>query len=226
MIVLHSLHKQYGQKTVLRDIQLRLVPGRVYGLVGENGAGKSTLFRCIAGLESFAGRIESAWQPLKNHLGFLPTDPYVFPRITGREYLQLLCRARGSVLADADVKNIFELPLDQYASTYSTGMRKKLALTGILLQPNAVYILDEPSNGVDIHSNMVIAAIIRELRSIGKIVLLSSHIFATLSETCDEISVLENGTISRHVARGDFGRLEIEMQAFTVGDRIRRLALR
>ena len=67
--------------------------GKVYGIVGENGAGKTTLFRCITGLESYNGEIISEIQPLKNHLGLLLTDP-LFLKITGKEYIRLLCNAR------------------------------------------------------------------------------------------------------------------------------------
>jgi ABC-2 type transport system ATP-binding protein len=159
--------------------------------VGENGAGKTTLFRCIAGLEVFEGEIHATKSPLKNHLGLLFTDPFFFPKLTGKEYIQLLCNAREIELHDINARNIFDLPLNQYASTYSTGMKKKLAITAILLQKNDYFILDEPFNGVDIQSNIIITEIIHKLKELGKIVLISSHIFSTLSATCDEIHLLK-----------------------------------
>ena len=162
---------------------------------------------------------------LKNKLGFLQTDNFFFPKITGEEYLQLLCNARKVKAPNFEEKNIFELPLNQYAISYSTGMKKKLALTGILLQNNEVFILDEPFNGVDIQSNILITEIIQKLKSLNKIVIISSHIFSTLNDTCDEIILLKNGTIDQHVQKENFEILEAEMKEFMIGDKIERLGL-
>lgn len=226
MIHIENLSKQYGAHRVLQNVNLRLEAGRVHGIVGENGAGKTTLFKCIAGLQDFDGSITSERQPLKNHLGFLQTDPFFFQKITGREYLQLLCNARNLPSPNLNEKNIFDLPLDQYATTYSTGMKKKLAMTAILLQNNDYYIFDEPFNGVDIHSNILITEIIAQLRSLGKTVAISSHIFSTLNDTCDEISLLKDGELLRTVQRAGFSALEQEMRTFMIGDRISKLGLK
>jgi len=226
MINLREISKAYGSKQVLNNINIEFGQGKVYGIVGENGSGKSTLFRCIAGLESHLGVIESPFQPLKNHLGFLQTIPIFLSRITGWEYLQLLVTARGIHSIDFEAKNIFNLPLDQYAETYSTGMKKKLALMGILLQENELFILDEPFNGVDIHSNMLITEIIKKLQSLNKTILISSHIFSTLADTCDEIHVLENGLFVQHAQRADFEALDAAMKQHVVGHGIDRLGLK
>ncbi|MCB0600124.1 MAG: ATP-binding cassette domain-containing protein, partial [Saprospiraceae bacterium] len=146
-------------------------------------------------------------------------------RITGWEFLKLVCIARGIREEAFEEQNIFDLPLDQYADTYSTGMKKKLALMGILLQKNDLFILDEPFNGVDIHSNMIILDIIRKLKSMQKTVLISSHIFATLQQTCDCIHLLQDGTMARTVAPDEYGELEEQMKSFVVGDRINRIRI-
>lgn len=222
MIRIEHLSKAYGSHIILRDINLVFESGKVYGIVGENGSGKTTLFKCITGLESFHGQMLSPYSPLREHIGYLPTDLFFFSKITGREYLQLLCNARQVTMPDVNEKNIFDLPLDQYASTYSTGMKRKLALTAILIQPNDIFILDEPYNGVDIHSNMIITEIIHRLKALGKTLLISSHIFSTLKETCDEIHVLENTIISRSVLQNEFDALENEMKNFTVKEKVNR----
>ncbi len=226
MIKIHALNKSYGRKQILFDLDMTFQKGMVYGIVGRNGAGKTTLFKCIAGLELYLGEITSNFSPLKNHLGYLPTDPYFFSKITGREYLLLLLNARGLKVQNLDTKNIFELPLDQYASTYSTGMKKKLSLNGILLQQNDVFILDEPFNGVDIQSNIIINELIHRLRSLGKMVILSSHIFVTLKETCDEIHLLDQGRIVKSVTQAGFDTLELELKDVMVDNRIDRLELK
>jgi len=131
--------------------------------------------------------------------------------ITGWEYLKLLCIARDEKQDNFEEQNVFDLPLDEYAENYSTGMKKKLALMAILLQKNQVYILDEPFNGVDIHSNMIISGIIKQLKDLGKTVLISSHIFSSLRESCDEILLLSDGQISQKVTAENFDTLEQEM---------------
>ena len=180
MIQIHALSKSYDDHLVLQDIHLQFSRGEIHGIIGENGAGKTTLFKCLAGLEDFKGSIAYDGGVLKNETGFLPTIPYFLSRMTGYEYLNLLCNARGIIHRDIPKLNLFELPLKQYAETYSTGMQKKLAITGLLLQKNEVFILDEPFNGVDISSNMIIQEILIRLKQLNKTVIFSSHIFSTL----------------------------------------------
>lgn len=226
MIKIKALSKQFGDNEVLKNVNLEFSKGMVYGIVGENGAGKTTLFRCIAGLESYTGEIISDQNPLKNHLGLLLTEPYFFSKITGAEYIRLLCNARNIKADDIKEKNIFDLPLNQYASTYSTGMKKKLALTAILLQENNYFILDEPFNGVDIQSNIILVQIIHKLKELNKVVLISSHIFSTLSETCDVIHLLKKGEQVKSVQKDKFSNLEEEMKAVTIGNKIEKLDLK
>ncbi|MDR6735715.1 MULTISPECIES: ATP-binding cassette domain-containing protein [unclassified Sphingobacterium] len=212
MIELTNLSKSFGQHQVLREISYTFSGGKVYGIVGENGAGKTTLFRCLAGLETATGTITSALQPLKNNLGYLTSDPYFMSKLTGEEYIYLLTDARGKKIKNLSERNIFELPLKEYASSYSTGMKKKLALTATLLQNNNYYILDEPFNGIDLQSSIILTEIILRLKAMGKIILISSHIFSTLKDTCDEILVLEAGRISKSVKSDQFGDFEEEMK--------------
>lgn len=226
MIKIKELSKLFGNKEVLKNLSMEFSKGNVYGIVGENGAGKTTLFRCIAGLESYSGEIISDVMPLKNHLGLLLTEPFFFTMMTGREYIRLLCNARGKTNVDIDNKNIFDLPLDQYASTYSTGMKKKLAITAILLQENEYFILDEPFNGVDIQSNIILTEIILKLKELNKIVIISSHIFSTLSDTCDEIHLLRKGEQIKSVNKTGFKDLEQEMKEITIGNLIKNLELK
>ncbi len=223
MIRLQGVSKFFDSHQVLRDINLELHAGKVYGIVGQNGAGKTTLFRCVAGLESFHGAIHSELEPLKNHIGFLQTEPYFIDKLTGEEYIYLFCNARHLEIPDIKTQNIFDLPLTQYASTYSTGMKKKLALTAILLQKNNVFILDEPYNGVDIQSNILITEIILRLKAVGKTILISSHIFSSLNAICDEIFLLQSGAIEKRVLKDEFSTLEKEMQAFAIGDKLDNL---
>ena len=195
MINIKNLSKNYGNKEILKDIKLSTEKEKVHGIIGKNGAGKTSLFNCIAGLTEHEGTIESEFQILKNHIAYLMTNPYFLPKITGLEYITLMLRARGIKKVNIKERNIFSLPLGNYASEYSTGMKKKLALTAILLQKNDLFILDEPFNGVDIEGNMLITQIIRKLKSLGKSVIISSHIFSTLKGVCDDFHLLDNGIL-------------------------------
>ena len=226
MIKIIQLSKYYGKKQVLNKMDLEFKAGNIYGVVGENGAGKTTLFKCLSGVESYKGLISSDYDNLKNHIGFLHTTPFFFTKITGKEYIQFMVNARNIKLLDIEDKNIFDLPLNQYATTYSSGMKKKLALTALLLQKNEVFILDEPFNGVDVHSNIIIVEIIKKLRGLNKIVIISSHIFSTLESICDVIYHIDKGILIEKVAPKDFKKLEAKMKEKTVGNRINNLGLK
>ena len=208
MISLQNLTKIFDNKDVLHAINYQFEAGKIYGIVGENGAGKTTLFRCIAGLEKYTGIITGSSMPIKNHLGYLQAEFYAPSKMTAREYIYLLTDARKITLDKLSEKNIFELPLDQYVTTYSTGMKKKLALTALLFQKNKYFIFDEPYNGIDLQSSMLFTAILKKIKDSGKTILISSHIFSTLKETCDEIILLENGIFSRIVQQPEFDCLE------------------
>ena len=226
MIKITDLHKSFGSKNVLNGINAEFSRGKIYGVIGENGAGKTTLFRCIAGLESYSGTITSDLNPLKNHLGLLFAEPYFFPKITGKEYIRLLCNARGTALTDIDSKNIFDLPLNQYVSTYSSGMKKKLALLAVLLQGNECFVLDEPYNGIDINGSIVLTEIILKLKELNKTILLSSHIFSTMRDTCDEILILQHSTFSAPIPRANFDSLENQMKMKVGMEKVERLGLK
>lgn len=225
MITVKNLFKSFGNVNVLHDINLTFDQGMINGIAGRNGAGKTTLFRCIARLEDYGGQVIFDPENVKFENGFLAADPYFMNRITGREYLRLLSNAAGSGKIDFDNKNIFDLPLDQYASTYSTGMKKKLAFTGVLIQDNEVLLLDEPFNGVDIQSNVLIVEIIKRLKSIGKTIILSSHILGSLSELCDQIHILDAGTIAKTVNQSEFETLNQEMIDDDFQEKMDRLGL-
>ncbi|WP_238528698.1 ABC transporter ATP-binding protein [Kordia algicida OT-1] len=210
----------------MNQIELQFKPGEISGIVGENGAGKTTLFKCIAGLESHEGEIHHPLKNVKNMSGFLETNPEFLSKITGKEYLQLLCNARNIKNVHFEEKNIFDLPLQQYAETYSTGMKKKLALTGVLLQQNDIFILDEPFNGVDIHSNLIIKELLKSLKEKGKIVLLSSHIFSTLQDTCDHLHYLKAGKIEHSVKREDFKKIEKLMLNAGLSDKVKEFNIK
>ena len=216
MLEIQHLRKAYGNHVVLHDVSLNLLPGTIHGLVGANGAGKTTLINCLYGLETdFAGTVrDSAGRALREHTGLLPYEPYFYPRLTGREYLEFCLQARGRLLTDfAGWNQLLELPLDQYADEYSAGMRKKLALLALLVQQFDYLILDEPFNGLDLEANLLLKEILKRLRDRGTGILLTSHLLGALTETADEVTVLVGGRVQRHYVAAEFGTLEQDLLA-------------
>ena len=218
MIQLVEISKAFGSHVVLDRLSFTFEDNKVYGIVGKNGSGKTTLFHCMTGLESCKGEIVSERRPLKNHIGYLPTELFFYKLMTGMEYVQFVCNARNQKIENIAARNIFELPLNDYISTYSTGMKKKLALFAILLQDVPYYIFDEPFNGIDFQSSMLVFDIIKALKQRGKTVIMSSHIYTTLTQTCDEICLLEDGNFKQQVLKADFDALEKSMHQEIVGN--------
>jgi ABC-2 type transport system ATP-binding protein len=198
----------YGPHVVLSELDLVLRGGTVHGLVGRNGAGKTTLLETLAGfLRPRSGAVKlDGPSPTLRDVGYLPMESYFYPRITGREYLSLF-RGEGARF-DADAwGSVFELPLDRFVDDYSAGMRKKLALLGVLSLGRPVLILDEPANGLDLESNLVLGALLRELAAAGRAVLVTSHVLESLTAVCDEIHLLDGGRIVHRATRSDFPAL-------------------
>ena len=212
MIQISNLSKAFGSNLVLNHLSIQFTVGKVHGIVGKNGAGKSTFFNCMVGLDSFDGEINSELQPLKNHCSFLPTNPFFFSHMTGLEYLKMVCNANQVELPDKE-SLLFQLPYDRYAITYSTGMKKKLAFQGIVLENKEFIVLDEPFNGVDLESNYSLIEQIKEWSTQGKTILIASHIFSTLQKLCDEIHWLEGGSFKKCIFPHEYSIFEEELKA-------------
>jgi ABC-2 type transport system ATP-binding protein len=193
----------FGVKEVLKDFSFVLKKGQVHGILGDNGAGKTTFFNLLFGtLKSTSTAINGID---RTAIAFLETDTYLYSHMTGMEYIQLISTDTGSL---EKWNEIFELPLNEYAHNYSTGMKKKLILLGVLLLNKNIIILDEPFNGLDLKTCEAIHYIIQRLKAVGKTIILSSHILETVIQNADEISYLENGSILRTYQEKEFGELE------------------
>jgi len=206
-----DLHFQYDtRRPILRGLNLSVGQGEKHGILGENGAGKTTLFRLIAGWVRSGTPEKVCWEgaTLRQHdVAFLEAEPFFYPYMTGREHLRFVRDDAGLI---ERWNQVFQLPLEQYAQEYSTGMRKKLALIATLLQQRPVLILDEPFNSVDWESNEKIMALLRQGIARQAATLISSHILDTLTSVCDRISVLRDGVIQRTYERAEFSVLEQE----------------
>lgn len=212
MITIENLTISYGEQPVLEGLSLNLQLKAVHGLVGMNGSGKTSLLNAIAGyLKPVTGTVHIQGRPLqRRELAFMETENFFYSNITGREYLSLFKTPPEA--PDTDEWNrIFRLPLDQVIDGYSSGMKRKLALAGILRQDKPFVILDEPFNGLDLESSRLLALIVDKLRERGKTLLITSHILGSLTGLCDYIHVLANGKISFTREKEHFAGLEQEI---------------
>jgi len=194
----------------VRDLNLHIEAGEVYGLLGPNGSGKSTTLKIILGLVSptrgrtkIFGRDSSLVQS-REAVGFLPENPYFYKFLTGEETLRFfgkLCRLNGSRLKDR-VRELLELvgltnARDQRLSTYSKGMLQRIGLAQALINEPKLVVLDEPTAGVDPAGSRDIRNIIVDLKQRGVTVLLSSHLLGQVQEICDRIGILARGALVR-----------------------------
>lgn len=222
MLVIKGLKKRYRDKIVLDNIDLNLNAGEIYGVIGENGAGKSTLFRCICKLENYSGKIsmQNAFE-----IGYMPTDPYFFPKLTGREYLEFFIKMSQNLQDKKsnieDFNLLFKLPLNEFVDSYSTGMKKRLCFLGLILQQHRIYILDEPFNGLDMEGVLLFKEIILELKSKGALILISSHIVEALTNLCGTILLLKRGVIKKEYSVKNFGLIEKEMNLLTKSEKFK-----
>ena len=207
MLEVRDLNVSFKNQKVLQDFNLNLVNGETVGLLGKNGAGKTTFFETLFNNVKFSGEITLNNQHLKREqVSYLETENYFYPYITGKEYLSYFSKNTDSKQLDLIEK--FKLPLNKFVQYYSSGMKKKLALIGMLLLDKPINILDEPFNGVDFEGVHILYDIIRNLKSENKIVIVSSHIIETLFHTCDKIAILQNGQIEKIYEKFEYEQLK------------------
>lgn len=209
--------KRYGETEAVRGVDLTLAPGECVAMVGHNGAGKSSLIKLMLGLTTpTAGRIRvlggdpasAACSPIRRRIGFLPENVAFHPSMTGRETLDFYARLKGAPCRDNDA--LFEkvglepAAIRRRVSTYSKGMRQRLALAQALLGGPKLLFLDEPTTGLDPALRQSFYAIVAELRDRGTTVLLCSHALTELEGQADRVVVMSRG---RKVADGSLATL-------------------
>ena len=215
-VAVHSLTKVFPipfrrtKLVAVRDLNLEVAPGQVYGLLGPNGSGKSTTLKIILGLvaptaggSKIFGR-DSREVGSREAVGFLPENPYFYKYLTGEETLRFygkLCGIRGRKL-QARTEELLDLVGLQEArgrrlGGYSKGMLQRIGLAQALIQEPKLVVLDEPTAGVDPAGSREIRDLILDLKRRGITVLLSSHLLAQVQEICDRVGILANGVLVR-----------------------------
>lgn len=213
MITINDLSIAYNKGNLVIDgLNLALADNLIHGIVGLNGTGKTTLLNAMYGLKKYSkGSIEMDGDKLsKKKVSYLVTENYFYSNITGNEYLALFKNA------DFDTEKwnlLFSLPLNKVIDDYSTGMKKKLALMGVLKQNKRVMILDEPFNGLDLETCRIIRSILLRLKDKGKTIIMTSHIIETLTNVCDYIHYLNHGKIEFSKDKSTFDAFEKDLFA-------------
>lgn len=210
MLTIRNLEVEYSKGTlILKGIDLSMEPGKVHGLVGLNGAGKTTLLNALyAFIRPVNGTVDFNDRPLlRQDIAYLEAENYFYPYMTGREYLNLFPAGKNGFQAES-WQQLFSIPLDDITENYSTGMRKKLALLAVIKPDKPVIILDEPFNGLDLESAHILMLILQQLREKGKTILITSHIYETLTSSCDFIHHIADGNIKHSYSKIQFGILQ------------------
>jgi len=213
MITLNDLYVRYGNNHVIKGLDLEIADHTIHGLVGLNGAGKTTLLNAIYGLKKLEkGKIIcGSAMVCRGKIAFLETDNFFYPRITGMEYLKLF-RTRNPAFDIGIWNEFFELPLNKRIESYSNGMKKKLALLGVLALDRGFLMLDEPFNGLDLETVQKLKQLLAQMKY-SKTILITSHILESLLGMCDSISYLNGGVIQFTRERKDFPGIEEEIFA-------------
>jgi len=212
MINIQNLTFSFSDHKVLDDISIDFLPNQVHGIVGLNGAGKTTFFNVLSTtLKAQTGSIKLNGNSITNKdIAYLETVNYFYSRITGNEYLKIFRQTNPDFNLNS-LQEFMKLPLNDLIETYSTGMKKKLALLGVLKQNKLLFLLDEPFNGLDLETNKILELIITTLREKGKTVFVSSHIIDPLLTVCNQIHYLENGKFTKSFEKENFDHIEDEL---------------
>ncbi len=200
----HDLSKHYGRLVALDRLNLTVRPGEVYGLIGPNGAGQTTLLRLVLGLaRPTAGGVRILGEPAGTpaglaRIGSVVETPAFYPYLSGFDNLRVLAAYAG-VRTDRIGPALERVGLTERArdkvSGYSLGMRQRLGLAGAYLKDPDLYLLDEPTNGLEPHGIAAMRDVIRELAKGGKTVLLSSHLLPEVEQVCDRIGIIHHGKL-------------------------------
>ena len=210
-IQIQNLYKSYGKKEVLKGLNLEVYTGELFGFIGKNGVGKSTTIDCMIGTKKFnSGVIEVngcniVTDPIaaKVSFGYVASEPTCYEEMTGYEYLEFI--ASIYKISEGDLRRNSEYlcgrlqldlkELNNPVSDYSHGMKQKLCLAASLLHSPKIWILDEPTVGLDIMAVESLKKMMREYANHGNCVFVTSHNIDLVAKLCDRVAVVNNGVV-------------------------------
>lgn len=238
MLEARHLAKRFFGVTVVDDVSFVVRPGEVVGYLGPNGSGKTTTARMLTGLlETSSGHvlidgrdIQDDLVSFRRRLGYVPEEPFLYPFLSGREYLELVGRLRElpAPVVDRKIPLLLELfglarAAEQSIGSYSKGMKQKVLIIAALLHDPDVLIFDEPDSGLDVTAQLVLRHLVRTLAERGKAVLYSSHVLEVVEKLCTRVIVLHRGRV---VADDSVAHLRTLMTSQSLEEVFAQLVLR
>jgi ABC-2 type transport system ATP-binding protein len=243
MIETRELCKSFGSLIAVDNLDLRIEAGDIFGFIGPNGAGKTTTMRilvtlleptsgqaCIDGLD-----VRKHGKEVRRRVGYMPDFMGVYDDLKVFEYLEFFAAAFGIEYRKREsiVDGVLELTdlvskRDAAVDSLSRGMQQRLGLARVLIHDPKVLILDEPASGLDPRARIEIRELLRELKRMGKTIMISSHILSELEEICDRIAIIERGQLVFGGTLADIRpRLGIQskVRVKVLGDRARAVEL-
>lgn len=210
MIEIQQLNKQYGTKMALKNLNLTIPEGKIFGFLGHNGAGKSTTIKSMVSIiEPTSGNIFFDGQSLtenreaiKKRIGYVADSPDLFLQLTAGEYWNLLAEAyeidknRRSIRLN-ELMDVFEMASHQEETiaSFSHGMRQKTMIIGALYSDPDIWILDEPLQGLDPQAAFNLKEMMKKHTEKGKTVVFSTHVLDSAQQLCDELAILKQGEL-------------------------------
>jgi len=212
LIDMRGVAKRFGAHWAVRDLDLGIPPGELFGCLGPNGAGKTTTIKMLAGLLRpttgtvlvVGGDMARNSEACRRQISYIPDEPYLYEKLSGREFLQFTRDVYGLDRHEAQVRMdrlIGRLELGSYiddlAETYSHGMRQRVAFAAALLHEPKVLIVDEPMVGLDPKSVRIVKDLLRAAASRGAAIFMSTHTLAVAEELADRIGIFHRGRLIR-----------------------------
>ena len=212
MLKIKDLTKTYGDKKAVDDLTLHIRPGEIYGFIGHNGAGKTTTLKSAAGIIDFdkgeilIDGISIKEEPIKckRMIAYIPDNPDLYDFMSGIKYLNFVADIYGVSASDRQQRireyaDKLELTADlaQPVSTYSHGMKQKLAIISAWIHSPKLIIIDEPFVGLDPKASFILKGMMRELCDNGGAIFFSTHVLEVAEKLCDKIAVIKHGRLIR-----------------------------
>ena len=204
-VEVRGLQKRFGEREVLKKLDLRVEQGQLLGLIGPNGAGKSTMLRTLVGLVGRCGGdvrvfgLDPARSSLeiRRRVNYLPGETGVYQQMRGAAFLDFALGfyPRHDAALRDELLDAFALPLDQRVRSYSAGMKQKIALVATLVPDVDLYVLDEPDRALDASVRFFLRDVLRRLKERGKTILLSSHHLSEVETLADRLEFLLHGAL-------------------------------
>jgi ABC-2 type transport system ATP-binding protein len=225
VIETRGLVKRYDGELAVAGVDLVVGPGEIYGLVGPNGAGKTTIMRILATLLAPTGGqalvcgidVTSDPTEVRRRIGYMPDFYGIYDDLRVSEYLDFFARCYGVPAAKRAgmIGELLEIvgladKRDAYVESLSRGMRQRLCLAHTLVHDPQLLILDEPASGLDPRARVEMREILRELRTMGKTILVSSHILTEVGELCTSVGIIDRGRLLRS---GQIAEIERSLRA-------------